>query len=583
MADNNQNTGSTGLPAGSDIPKKPENSAGASGSGQKGQFKKNRFDHAKKVEREKVKPLNPFLVDTNGKEPRKPKQAEQQRQPKQPHQPKQPQQSEQPKLKPAGQSKPTEQPKPIVQPKSAEKQEPVKQHKPAERPIEGPKPKPAELQKPKPSQPPKQPQPLQPINPFLVAKPKPEEKTPVPQKEDLEPADEGDQNLDNELPVNPFITESKPAIEPKPAEPKPAEPKPVSSFNPFEVQKPTETQRSMESPKPTESKPKPAEPEPKPAEALTAEVVETSAPKNMVGSVKKQGSVQAGGEKIEEAPAEKTVKEEILGMLGQAGITKKKITYFCSIIIVVIIVIFGANYLWKMFKPEPKIPRDTISSQENLVGTSDGLVTSYMLGIEFSEISNLLKYANYTGLLFSMDLGDISYVGGQFTDYMETLRQMQNIYDTDVYDLINRVPDRRQVLEDHLLQMKNLISKGEGFYYEVSDKMATLTSQYDLLAEQQLQYESEFFAAQKNLQSEESSSYINSFIEVSQNMAEIKARHGAYKAFRAMFANSVNALKPRYEDIFVNKEAVIQGLYVFDVPGSDIGAIIRLTEGQTAQ
>ena len=43
-----------------------------------------------------------------------------------------------------------------------------------------------------------------------------------------------------------------------------------------------------------------------------------------------------------------------------------------------------------------------------------------------------------------------------------------------------------------------------------------------------------------------------------------------------MYVNALTVSIPRYNDIKANKEALIKGVRVFDIPGSDIDAIRRV-------
>lgn len=397
--------------------------------------------------------------------------------------------------------------------------------------------------------------------------------------------------------LNPFLVDFEPKkevvkpVDLKPVEPKLVEPKKVESakIEPRkEMPKPVEPKKvELAKIEPLKEKPqesvKPINPfmvEPKkdfePAnegdedlgEVITGEVVEKPK-REPVAAVKKLPEQKP----VETKPQAKEVDESPI-QKESIRITKKRVVYSCGVVIGIVALIVVGIFILNFFKEQNKIPRGVEQVQE--AGGNYGVISSYLLGVQFSKNANILKYSNYSGALFALELGQVSYVGGQYADYMEVLRQMQNIYDTNVYDLIDMSSDRRALLKDHLAKMQALIDRGEGIYYDIVDKMTRLNDQYGSLTVLQTQSENAFFEAVRNLQSENASAYMNSFVNVSQEMVQVKAYFGAYKSFKAMFANSVNALKPRYQDILLNEEAIIQGIYVFDVPGSDIGAIIRL-------
>ena len=65
------------------------------------------------------------------------------------------------------------------------------------------------------------------------------------------------------------------------------------------------------------------------------------------------------------------------------------------------------------------------------------------------------------------------------------------------------------------------------------------------------------------------------FLEYSRYSTEIKADFNAKKTILNMINNVLKFLKPRYEDISLNKEALIEGVHVIDVKGSDIDIFIK--------
>lgn len=54
----------------------------------------------------------------------------------------------------------------------------------------------------------------------------------------------------------------------------------------------------------------------------------------------------------------------------------------------------------------------------------------------------------------------------------------------------------------------------------------------------------------------------------------VRARFNALGTIADQIESSLTFLRPRYQDILVNQEAILEGVRVFDVPGSEIDAII---------
>ena len=68
------------------------------------------------------------------------------------------------------------------------------------------------------------------------------------------------------------------------------------------------------------------------------------------------------------------------------------------------------------------------------------------------------------------------------------------------------------------------------------------------------------------------------FVDSSQQVVALKAYFSANQSILKLVNDYKNILEPRYEDISVNSEALIKGVKVFEVPQSNIDAIIILPQ-----
>ena len=60
---------------------------------------------------------------------------------------------------------------------------------------------------------------------------------------------------------------------------------------------------------------------------------------------------------------------------------------------------------------------------------------------------------------------------------------------------------------------------------------------------------------------------------------ELKAYYNAYRIVLDLCIAYLDLLEPRYQDIVANTEALIKGIRIFDVPASDIEAILPIEGG----
>lgn len=293
-------------------------------------------------------------------------------------------------------------------------------------------------------------------------------------------------------------------------------------------------------------------------------------------------------------------KSEFWDILEQAGLSKRKVLIGGAILAVLLLA--GIMYLfWPsgddteiVVEQEPSVSVnennekadvsvDKVSDGEFVAAgvNNESVATSYTFGIEFAplDVQPISQWGTLDGVLTGFILGDALYLApNDFVRYMDLLRRMQNIYETNVYGLIDQAVNRRETLAAHLQQIDYLLQEGEATYYEVENKMATLDAVYGPLTESKELDETAFFTTLQNLEGENSYQYLNSFVGRSQEASRIKAYYNAYKEIKGMLGSSVNALRPRYDDIKANEEALVKGVKVFDIPESDIDAIIRLQQ-----
>ncbi|MBI4231666.1 hypothetical protein HY605_00415 [Candidatus Peregrinibacteria bacterium] len=431
---------------------------------------------------------------------------------------------------------------------------------------------------------------------------------------DLEPPDEGSDfsdlaplNLDedaqtNNQPVNPFET----IPDKQPLEEKALDEKPLDEFAPAQ-------------PKEDED----IEPEDAESTGYADEQVgedaqeETFAPTSQeaeVGEVVETRSVdegQLGGHadlpvaEVKDLASElddPEFKEELWDVLAQAGITKKRLFISLGvlgfIILVILIWVFAfsgdgggsegsasdnveeADNAPEADNSEEETGSDT--EPEVLVsGNPYEVISAFIIGLDYSankipfgSESPVSSFGGSAGFESALALGQSPAMrSGFIVEYSELLRKLQNIYDVDVYALVSQAVDRRAVLEQHILDMQNLINEGDQLLIRLDNELAALKSQYASLIEQKDLYETAFFEQLQAQLGEASSGSYEKYLEFSKASLLVKAEFSARASIREMLIRSLNFLKPRLQDIILNKESIITGVRYYEVPGSDIDAV----------
>ena len=287
-------------------------------------------------------------------------------------------------------------------------------------------------------------------------------------------------------------------------------------------------------------------------------------------------------------------KEEFWDILEQAGFTKKRLISIVVVFVLGVFALIGWGSGWFDFSSSDdggvetveieKIPEDENDVQEvveenpeSTVVESSYAVEDQSVSLEMIESNNGLYRGAFSGVEVAFMLGGIDYsFEEQIVYYVELIRRMESMYATEVYALIDRAVDRRAALVKHLEDMDALIKEGNSAYNSIVAAMNRFDAEFELTASNKFVYEEQFFSNVSALLPSSSYNSFETFVELSKEGVELKAYFNSYKLLRDMLANSLNALEPRYRDINSNIEALIKGVRVFDVPWSDIEAIIPI-------
>lgn len=320
-------------------------------------------------------------------------------------------------------------------------------------------------------------------------------------------------------------------------------------------------------------------------EPVEAEVVETSTPEVVEETEEAVANVVASDVGV----AKDEIKEEFWHILEQAGITQgviKGVSIFLVILTLALCTYFFGWY--KIFSfgggDEPVVETPEVTDEVPTGGSTSGIVSSYIFGLEYTdqakpviEAEPIGKYGIISGLELAFDLGfqgDLQEKG--FIEYVELLRRLKNLSEVDVYKLVDNSVDRRKTVEDLILEMETLSEEGTKVVAKLTRELANLDAKYDSVATTRDGFEQKFFDSLNALKGSQAYDDLNDFIKISNDGTKLKAYHQAEKLLVNAYNRFLLLLRPRLQDIKTNSEALIKGIKIFDVPGSDINAIIKV-------
>lgn len=319
-------------------------------------------------------------------------------------------------------------------------------------------------------------------------------------------------------------------------------------------------------------------------EAEAADVAEKAKEQAVVAEVvEARPELERERESEQEQPLEGVVqpaeveefKEELWDILAQAGITKKRL------IVILLIIVFGVLFIW--FAVDDGAQKVVEKSDDVEEGDVSGIISSYVFGLEFEvpktpiQAVPIGKSGTLAGVDTALYFGEgESDFENRYVYYIDLLRKMDSIYHTDVYSLIDPAVDRRAALTEHINELEAIIQEADSVYFEIKSRLESFDKEFEILAVERDELEERFFVAIEELMPRSANDYLESFIEVQHDSNELKAYYNAYRAALDLVIAYLDVLEPRYQDIVVNTEALIKGIRVFDVPASDIDAILPI-------
>ena len=264
----------------------------------------------------------------------------------------------------------------------------------------------------------------------------------------------------------------------------------------------------------------------------------------------------------------KEFKKELWDVLEQAGLTKKRF-FGCLVLILIGILTF---FIFSFFAGDDN---QKVEEEDEMGNFLLNIVTSYIFGAQDSGYLTT-NASDTSALTTAFIFGETTLdTENDFVDHLNLISRMKNIYNTELYEYLDKFTDRSKALNDHINELGSIINEADSAMIQLDNELGSMETQYDTMTSTRDVHENEFFQFLNALNGSGAYSELQIFLEYSRYAAEIKANFNAKKTIFSMIDNVLEFLKPRYEDISLNKEALIEGIHVVDVKGSDIDIFIR--------
>jgi chemotaxis protein histidine kinase CheA len=172
-------------------------------------------------------------------------------------------------------------------------------------------------------------------------------------------------------------------------------------------------------------------------------------------------------------------------------------------------------------------------------------------------------------------LKDVAFDSDQFIRYVQKLSSMRELYRVDVYAMLDQTPRRSDKLLDYLANLRKVQEEGHQSSLELQATIDDLQLSYNSLSPDRARFETDFFDALQNLSGEKADFLLKSFVDVTQKQTALKAKISALEQLAQYYQTVLARLDIRIQAVDENRDALIQGIHVVDIPGADLDIIIK--------
>ncbi len=175
-------------------------------------------------------------------------------------------------------------------------------------------------------------------------------------------------------------------------------------------------------------------------------------------------------------------------------------------------------------------------------------------------------------------LGEQDIIDEDFAELVADFAQIFNSMEVDVNELLNQSSDRTEALTDYVSLLNFNLYLGRQNVETLVIQMEDLEQRFVAVEKEQNEAEVDFFDDLRNLDANGSSAALDRFSGFSEEVVSLRAEYRAREKLLEYYEAVLIELELRITDIEFNREALIKGVQVVNIDGSDLDLIIDESE-----
>lgn len=166
----------------------------------------------------------------------------------------------------------------------------------------------------------------------------------------------------------------------------------------------------------------------------------------------------------------------------------------------------------------------------------------------------------------------------EFAQMLEDFQKVYNGASQDVSELLDQSNERSKTLEEFIDKLHYLEYLGRTNVEKLQRQNEQIADEFAAAEEQRDEAEAEFFAAMENMDGNKSTASLDEYILHAERVVDLRAKFRARARLIDFYESVMEDLALRITDIELNREALVKGVKVVDIRGSDLDLIIDESE-----
>jgi len=198
------------------------------------------------------------------------------------------------------------------------------------------------------------------------------------------------------------------------------------------------------------------------------------------------------------------------------------------------------------------------------------VIAGVMVGDEVAEEDEALEAGEGLG----EELVSEDELAAMISDFAAMYEAME----VDVVEMLDASRDRQDTLDSYQNELNYLIYVGGQNLDKLVEDSELLAAKFAETEEYKNALEVRFFEKMRELDAYGSTAALDAFIVEAEEIVRLRAEYSARQKLVAYYAAILEQMQLRVTDIELNEEALVKGVQVVDIAGSDIDLIIDESE-----